>query len=207
MKALVTCFHPFRGRANNGSQALAHFLENRLPNTDLRVIEMPVQWGAVEAIACPAIDEWSPDLLLGIGEGGPDAVVIETVGHNVRRGEDVDGTPPPSETILESGEEERRSRFSFAWDSRTALAVPIHLGLDAGAYLCNHCLYTTCVWAAGQQDAALAGFVHLLPATGSSDASPGMPIERSIEVVGWLLDSVATHIAALTPGPQREEQA
>lgn len=165
MKALVTCFHPFRGRANNGSQALAHFLENRLPNTDLRVIEMPVQWGAVEAIACPAIDEWSPDLLLGIGEGGPDAVVIETVGHNVRRGEDVDGTPPPSETILESGEEERRSRFSFAWDSRTALAVPIHLGLDAGAYLCNNALYVYC-----GTKVPRAGFVHVPPQGEAPDA-------------------------------------
>ena len=158
MRVLITCFLPFRDRAKNGSQTLAHYLESRLPDADLHVVEIPVRWGAVEAIAGPAIDNWHPDLLLGIGEGAPDAVVIETVGHNVRRGEDVDGTPPPTDTILRSKEKERRCRLSFAWSSITPLAVPIRLGLDAGTYLCNNALYIYC-----GTKVQRAGFVHVPP--------------------------------------------
>ena len=158
MRILITCFMPFNGRAKNGSQALARYLQSHLADEDVCVLDIPVRWSIVEAMVDPVIEEWQPDLLLGLGEGGKDAVAIETIGRNIRQGDDVDGTAPADGVIIEGGEPERKSRLTFTWSNEVTLSAPVMLSLSAGAYLCNNALYVTC-----GSDVERAGFVHVPP--------------------------------------------
>lgn len=166
MRILITCFMPFRGRAQNGSQPLARYLQSHLAAEDIRVVYIPVRWGAVEAVAGPVIDDWQPDLVMGLGEGGTEAVAIETTGRNTRQGDDVDGIAPPTDVIIEDGEPERKSRLTFAWNSDVALSAPVMLSLSAGAFLCNNALYVYC-----GTDVERVGFVHVPPQGDDDEAS------------------------------------
>ena len=158
MRLLITCFMPFRERTKNGSQALAHYLASRHQNDAVRVVEIPVRWGAVESITRNIIENWQPDLILGIGEGDNTLITFETIGRNNRQGEDEDGNPPPGEVIQHNSEPERKCRFSFVWTHQMTLPIPVMISLDAGAYLCNNALYfysgTRC---------ERVGFIHVPP--------------------------------------------
>ena len=158
MRILITSFVPFNGRAKNGSQALARYLQSHLADEDVCVLDIPVRWSIVETMVSPVIEEWHPELILGLGEGGKDAVAIETIGRNIRQGDDVDGIAPEDDVIVQGGEPERKSRLTFTWSSGVALSAPVMLSLSAGAYLCNNALYVYC-----GTDVERAGFVHVPP--------------------------------------------
>lgn len=160
---------PFRGRSKNGSQVLArHLMTQHLQSScqtdEVRVVDIPVRWGAVETILSPVIESWHPDIIMGIGEGGPASIAIETTGRNIRQGNDVDDTPPPNAVIVKNGEPERTCRFSFTWTHQMPLSFPIKLSLDAGAYLCNNALYYICGTGCER-----AGFVHVPPQGDDND--------------------------------------
>ena len=122
------------------------------------MVEIPVCWGAVESFTSGTIVNWQPDLILGIGEGGDGVIAIESIGKNTRQGEDVDSNPPLTGFILENGEPERNSKFTFSWIPQMKLPIPIKISIDAGAYLCNNALYfmsgTGC---------ERVGFIHVPP--------------------------------------------
>lgn len=163
MRILITCFMPFRERAKNGSQVLArHLLTQHLQSShqidEVRVVDIPVRWGAVESVINPVVESWQPDVIMGIGEGGPTSIALETIGRNIRQGEDVDGAPPPDAVIVGNGEPERKCRFSFSWTHHIPLAFPLKLSIDAGEYLCNNALYYICGTGCGS-----VGFVHVPP--------------------------------------------
>lgn len=48
MRILITCYMPFRGRTKNGSQTLARHLQAMNQSHKVRVVDIPVHWGAVE---------------------------------------------------------------------------------------------------------------------------------------------------------------
>ncbi|TFG72816.1 MAG: hypothetical protein E4H27_01925 [Anaerolineales bacterium] len=163
MRILIPCFKPFRGRSRIGSQTLARYLQACLQQTpnqshEVRVVDIPVRWGAVESVLNPVIESWQPDVLIGLGEGGPASIAIETTGRNIRQGDDVDSTPPPNEVIVDNGEPERTCRFSFTWTHQMPLSFPIKISIDAGTYLCNNALYYICGTGCGH-----TGFIHIPP--------------------------------------------
>ena len=166
MRILMTCFMPFRGREKNGSQTLSQYILAHQSTDEVRLLDIPVRWGSVESLVKPVIQSWQPEMIMGIGEGSPDFVAIETTGKNMRQGEDVDGNPPPDERILADGPTERLCRFSFAWNYQVALPLPIKISLDAGTYLCNNALYVYC-----GTKSLCAGFIHVPPQENVGDAA------------------------------------
>ena len=158
MRILITCFMPFKGRIKNGSQILARYLHSNHQTDEVRVVDIAVRWGAVESNTRAIIENWQPDMILGLGEGGDSSIGFETISRNSRKGEDVDGNPPPTDIILENGESERSCRFSFAWTGNIILPIPLKISLDAGAYLCNNALYFI-----SGTECERVGFIHVPP--------------------------------------------
>lgn len=163
MRILITCFQPFKGRENNGSQVLArylkaHYLQEYAPTDELRILDIPVRWGAVETSTTTTIDSWKPDILIGLGEGRQGVIALETTGRNVRDGEDIDGNPPPDACIDPLGETERKANLGFKWSPDIELPAPLHISLDAGHYLCNNALYVYCGTGCHR-----VGFIHIPP--------------------------------------------
>jgi pyrrolidone-carboxylate peptidase len=155
---------PFRGRVKNGSQTIARYVQPLIKNGDVRIVEIPVRWGAVESVCTPVIQEWQPDVILGLGEGGAGILTIETIAKNMRKGDDVDGYSAPNEYILEFGENQRSCRFDFTWSPQIQLPVEVKISLDAGAYLCNNALYHF----AGTLTERV-GFIHIPPQENTDD--------------------------------------
>ena len=158
MRILITCFLPFKGRVKNGSQTLARFLEAHYQTEEVRVVDIPVRWGAVETVTSVIIENWQPDVIFGMGEGGNSSIAFETIGRNTREGEDVDGNPPSTDFIVDNGDPERNSNFSFSWTQQIILPIPIKISLDASAYLCNNALYYYCGTGCER-----VGFIHVPP--------------------------------------------
>jgi pyroglutamyl-peptidase len=166
MRILITCFMPFKGRVKNGSQILAHYLQIHHKADEIRVVDIPVRWGAVESLTRSIIEDWQPDIIVGLGEGGSESIAVETIARNIRKGEDVDGASPPGDHIVVNGEAERQSRFSFTWTHHMKLPVPIKISLDAGGYLCNNALFHYCGTGCSR-----IGFIHVPPQNDVDDTA------------------------------------
>ena len=100
--------------------------------------------------------KFQPVLLLGLGEGLPDAAAIER--RAVNRAEHLDEVNASPRGVLDpTGPVERLATVLY---ERTWFPADAQLRLsdDAGTYLCNNLLYVAIA-----QPVARAGFMHLPP--------------------------------------------
>jgi len=162
---LVVAFGPFAGRGENGSATVARALDGRtVAGHPVVTAVLPVAWGAPERKLPALVAEHRPRLVLGLGEGHPGRVAIETRAVNARAHRDERGQPPPSGTIEADGPDARASRFAIP-DDLPATDVPVVRSDDAGRYLCNNLLWVTISHTEDR-----AGFIHLPPQGDQADA-------------------------------------
>ena len=161
---LVTAFSSFAGRTVNGSQTLARALDGtHIGAAVIATAVLPVRWGAPAGTLPGLVQRLQPVLLLGLGEGYPDAVACETTARNLALGADEAGVAAPA--LLDStGPAERHARLAFdpGWFLHPAFTVKA--SDDAGSYLCNNLLYV-----AAAQPVTMVGFVHVPPQGGTGD--------------------------------------
>ncbi len=155
---LITAYGPFAGRGVNGSETIARALDGlEIAGAVVRVRVLAVRWGEPEARVPAAIDELTPVLVVGLGEGHPDRVAVESSARNQAQHPDEAGRAPPA-TLQVLGPTQRAATLVFdpAWC--TEAAVPVVASDDAGAYLCNNLLYVALASAVPR-----VGFIHLPP--------------------------------------------
>lgn len=163
---LVIAFGPFAGRGENGSATLAAGLEGRsIGGHRIVTAVLPVRWGEPEAQLPALIERHRPCLILGLGEGHPGRVAIETRAANRRAHPDEAGRSPTPQIEVD-GPEYRASTLVIDPAALPAAAVPVLHSKDAGSYLCNNLLWTCLA-----QAEVPAGFVHLPPQGSEDDAA------------------------------------
>jgi pyroglutamyl-peptidase len=178
-RVLLTAFGPFAGRGVNGSATVAKYLEDKgIAGAELRVVVIPVGWGEPEKTLPTTIADFHPDIVLGLGEGFPNAAAFERVAVNRSAGADENGRSP-SGIIAPDGATSLPTRLACDPTWFDGLA-PLRLSDDAGTYLCNNLLYV-----ALQQPVAKAGFLHLPP---QGDVNDTEYAERWVPVVLRLLE-------------------
>jgi len=170
---LITAYGPFEGREVNGSETIARQLDQQLIHGyRVCILVMPVLWGQPARDLPPMLARLRPHLVLGLGEGGPDTVVVECIGRN-RAGTQADAQHrfAPGPVLDTAGPTERTAtlRYDAGWFPLSP--APVVRSTDAGDYLCNACLYT-----ALGSTAARCGFVHVPPQGQRPDAqyAPGL---------------------------------
>jgi pyroglutamyl-peptidase len=154
---LLTAYGPFAGRGVNGSETVARGLDGaELAGARIRILVLPVRWGEPERVLPAAVADAHPVLLLGLGEGWPDAATVERQAVNRAEHADEAGHPPPA-ALDSAGPAVRHAtlRFDRTWFPADASLRPSD---DAGTYLCNSLLYV-----ATAQPVPRAGFMHLPP--------------------------------------------
>jgi pyrrolidone-carboxylate peptidase len=162
---LITAFGPFDGRGVNGSATLARRLEGvEIGGAVVRTAILPVRWGEPQSQVPKLVGELKPTLCIGLGEGYPNRIAVETTGRNRAEGPDVDGHAPTSVSLEPDGPAERKYRLKFDAAWFTASAVPVSTNDDAGTYLCNDLLYTVL-----GQPLERVGFVHVPPQGAMAD--------------------------------------
>jgi len=209
---LLTGFGPFGDNSSNPSQVVCQRAVEIVPEAEyhLHTLVLPVSFRRCPEMLLDALECLRPHAVLSLGLAArARRIAIELFAVNMDDASlpDVDGICRQGQPIRPGGPAAYRSTLPNEemlhamrrWD------VPARLSNHAGTYLCNHCLYVACDWAAGRCGTSTVGFAHLLPTSGASDGSPGMPIERSVQAVGWLLDTIASHCSTLSAHSQTKE--
>ena len=101
-----------------------------------------------------------------MGEGEPGVFRLESVANNARRERaDNDGSFPGGRVIDPDGPSCRTASADCATlcDALTALAVPVRVSTDAGAFLCEELLYTLESMRDTQPTLNTVLFVHVPP--------------------------------------------
>lgn len=170
---LLTGFEPFDGAARNPSaDAVNTVVADYDGPHDLIVATLPVAFDASARRLRALIERHSPDVVIATGlAGGSSHIALERIGVNLidARIPDNDGAQPVDVPSEAGGPAARFSTLPVKRlvDELIAEGLPARLSLSAGAYVCNHVLYTA-LGAIGPN--AIAGFVHLPWSTGTAPA-------------------------------------
>ncbi len=156
---LVTAYKAFAGRGVNGSETVATALDGQIiAGHRIATLVMPVRWGEPERSVPNAVAQRHPTMVLGLGEGYPGKVTVEFTARNKAEYPDEEKKLPPSVELLKDGPVTRAARFTFDAAWFTGSKIPVLRSDDAGAYLCNDCLYVGL-----GTEVPIVGFVHLPP--------------------------------------------
>jgi pyroglutamyl-peptidase len=219
---LITGFEPFGGEKINPSELVARSLEGRLiAGRSLAVRILPVETRNVRERLQRAVDEFSPDIVLCLGQaGGRNALSVERLAVNVLDFDQPDnvGVMRKNDTIVRGGPDARFSTLPLAEivSAWTDNGIPGYISNSAGTYICNQALYELLAIAEAAAPPIVAGFVHVpyLPAQATAlgaDRTPSMALElvkRGIElvietVVPWVEQRAPERAPARTAkGPQ-----
>ncbi len=177
---LVTGFAPFAGRTVNGSGTLANALDRtEIAGASVQTVIMPVQWGEPTRIIPQQVAVHHPIAILGLGEGHPDQMTVETVAANrAIPVADNAGMLPGSGRLQATGPMEIPARFHLHERWGIVSPVPLKPSRNAGGYLCNEALY-----AIVSSTVPVAGFVHVPPQGDEPDAAYRtrlMPVIREL---------------------------
>lgn len=164
MKVLVSAFEPFGGRKVNASWELARSLPARVGRHSVRVVSLPVVYGASWPALGRAVAEFRPDAVIALGEAPGNGLRLERVAVNLRDGgKDNAGRKAAGEPLAGGGPAAHLSTLPL---ERLAAAlcrgrVPAKVSLSAGSYLCNETFYFLMQYASAQPFRGGAGFIHV----------------------------------------------
>jgi pyroglutamyl-peptidase len=179
-RVLVTGFGPFPGAPENPSASLAEALGAApWPGCELRAEVLPTEWDAVAALAPLLYARLQPDVMIHFG------LCQRAVGFRIERSAynraasraDARAALPAARHVVAQGPERLDTRVPTARVAAhlSAHGIPAASSRSAGRYLCNFLYYHSLTWAARQEPATVALFVHIPTAAGPrglfSDAS------------------------------------
>lgn len=145
-RVLLTGFEPFGGGSVNSSwEAVKDFDKTTIDGAEIHVRQLSVVWGKPIEELNRAIDETKPDVVISFGQGYGADFKIETVARNNRvMRMDNKNSPAPNASILAGAPDFYRSTIDFAGirAKLTVMGFPVELSTDAGAYLCEECLFS-----------------------------------------------------------------
>jgi pyroglutamyl-peptidase len=204
MQLLLTGFEPFDGSLVNPSMQVAQALAGKLFG-DCRVesVILPVEGSRMPNVLFKALDTVQPDAVLGLGEAPRRSVVsVERVAINLQ-----DYSIPDNRGIQRSDTPIRADGPTAYFSTlpvrkiHTALkaaGIPVEISLTAGAYLCNHLMFTLLDYFAVHQIQVPAGFMHLLSlpeqVIDKRPPSPSMALETSIKAISIAIEIIVKSI-------------
>ena len=202
---LLTGFGPFGANDENPSQAVCQTAERiHLPGIALHTCVLPVAYARCERDLCAALEHLRPAALLSLGlAAASDQIVVERFALDIDDAEapDIDGECRIGVPIRADGPQAYRATVPIERMLAALIdqEIPARISNHAGGYLCNHCFYTTCDWAARNGGTPLVGFAHIPPTpaqVASHEERTGMPLERTIEATRLLLQAITASLDA-----------
>lgn len=191
---LLTGFEAFGGDSRNPSADAVAAVAASYDGPDrLITATLPVSYEGSALRLRSLIADHDPDAVIATGlAGGSDRVAVERVGINLMdaRIADNDGARPIDQPCEPDGP---AARFATAPVKHVVASleeegIPARASLSAGAYVCNHVLYT----ALGAVPATVpTGFVHLPWSTSTAPAgAPSLPDDVIARAVRRCVDLI-----------------
>ena len=199
MKILVTGFEPFGGESRNPSAEAVEHLPDRIGGAEIVKLILPVAGGRASAILTEAVENFSPDVVLSVGQaGGRAAVSVERVAVNLDdyRIPDNDGHQPGEEPVVPGGPDGCFSTLpvQVIVDAIRKAGIPAAQSLSAGTFVCNHVMYTAGHLLATRYPAARFGFIHIpfLPEQVlDKPGQPSMALELSQKALEAAIEAIS----------------
>ena len=198
MKLLVTGFEPFGGESRNPSAEVVERLPHTIAGAEIVKLILPVTRYEAPAAVEKAVEEHHPDVVLSIGQaGGRTAVSVERVAINLDhyRIPDNGGNQPRNEPVIPGGPDAYLCRLPVLEmvEAIQQAGIPAEMSLSAGAYVCNHVLYSVSHLLAEVAPQARAGFIHIPFLPQQVTDKPGvasMPLELSARAVEIAIETI-----------------
>jgi len=199
MKVLLTGFEPFGGETINPS--LEAVKRVSCPGAEVRAVQIPVEYARSVLVLQDAIRSFEPDAVICVGQaGGREGITPEKVAINLD-----DASAPDNSSvaitdslIIPDGPTAYFSTLPVKKmiASMKESGISAHLSYSAGAYVCNHLMYSLLHHYAVEGRKIPAGFIHVpfLPEqVQSRPGTPCMPLEEIVKgleiAVSVLLES------------------
>lgn len=184
MKLLLTAFEPFGGSDMNPAQDAVGLIPDRIGDTEIVRIDVPVVFGeAIQAVSA-AIRREKPDAVLCIGQaGGRAALTPERVAINIDDASIPDnaGAQPVDRPVVPGGP---AAYFATLPVKAMVAAIrqaglPASLSNTAGTFVCNHLMYGVLHLLATEYPGVRGGFMHVpfAPQQVADRPAPSMSVE------------------------------
>lgn len=166
MKILVTGFDPFDKETINPAFEAVKALPDIILNCSIIKLEVPTSFKRSRECIEKAIDEFSPDIILAIGQaGGRNGITVEKVAINLleARIPDNDGYQPLNLPIRNDGETAYFSTLPIKGivSHLKENGIPSSISYTAGTFVCNSLMYDILYLANKKFPNIKGGFIHV----------------------------------------------
>ncbi len=180
MTILLTGFEPFGKVSDNPSQRIVeHFQE--VSSDDIVAVVLPVDYQLASDKLLPLIDKYQPDaiLLLGVAQMR-ETISLERIAVNIN-----DASIPDNEGNLKQGQHIVDNAPVGYWSTLPlermykaikAENIPVKYSNHAGAYLCNHVMYSALHHLTQVERDIPCGFIHVPDVT-------AVPLDQQIKAI------------------------
>lgn len=191
-KVLLTGFEPFHKASSNPTQEIVRIIESE-KLTNVKTLVLPVEFGKSGQIACEAIDDFKPDVVIALGQAeGRSDITPEKIAINLdhARIPDNAGKMPNNAAIIQGGPDGFFSTLPVE-EMVTALQMenlPASISYSAGTFVCNNLFYLIQFHCKGKS--IHSGFVHVPLMQSQASEFPGMPtleIDRMAAAIKTIL--------------------
>ena len=193
MHVMVTAFEPFGGEKINPTMLLLEKLT--APNEiELEKVVLPVVFGEAEARAIDFLNAHPADAVVMLGQaGGRAAITVERVEINFDDASlpDNAGNQPREQSIRENAPAAYFSTLPVRRmvDRIQESGVRGAVSLSAGAYVCNHLMYSMLDFLAGTN--VRAGFIHVPFLPEQTQTAPSMPLTEMVRGISAAIGALA----------------
>lgn len=166
MKILVTGFDPFGTDTINPAIEAVKLLPDKIDDVEIIKLEIPTVYYKSAEIVKEAIQQYSPDYVVHIGQaGGRAELTPERVAINIddARIADNDGQQPIDQAIHEDGDAAYFSQLPIKAmvEYMRKENVPSSISNTAGTFVCNHIMYQTLYLSHKDFPEIKSGFMHI----------------------------------------------
>ena len=193
MRVMVTAFEPFGGEKINPTMLLLEKLAAP-DGIELEKVVLPVVFGEAEARAIDFLNAHPADAVVMLGQaGGRAAITVERVAINFDDASlpDNAGNQPREQSIRENAPAAYFSTLPVRRmvDRIQESGVRGAVSLSAGAYVCNHLMYSMLDFLAGTN--VRAGFIHVPFLAEQTQTAPSMPLAEMVRVISAAIGALA----------------
>jgi len=199
MRLLITAFDAFGGETTNPALQVLEALPREIATLRLIRAQLPTAFDQAAPLALDLLRRLKPRFALFLGQaGGRTGITVEARARNLMDAQipDNQGKQPGKQPIDPEGPDFLPATLCVENLAQAVLAagIPASVSRDAGAFVCNHLLYSALRYTAVHRLDIPAAFIHLpyLPrqAAGREPTPPSLSLEDQVR-------GVAAAIAAL----------
>lgn len=195
MKILVTGFDPFDKETVNPAFEAVKKLPNKIKDSEVIKIEIPTSFKRSEQSILEAIEKYSPDVILSVGQaGGRNEITLEKVAINLleARIKDNDGYQPSDLPIKKDGETAYFTNLNIKGivSHLKENKIPATISYTAGTFVCNTVMYNNLYLIDKKYPNIKTGFVHVPYLPEQSVLKNPMPSSMSLEMIAKSLELI-----------------